>query len=951
MKKLLSCILSCCVILSLTPAKIQAFSGEEGVGSGSYTTVLPAGVNAVQSEIFKTDNVTGKMPTNDWWSNLAWDTYSEAQYPHPLAMKNQADGMRIYYPGNRISAQPDFVAGWMNDIHDFTVGHSAVSSFPEAKVDGFSDWFVRALYQQGESSMSITYGHGSPYVYFTYTGGNPQLKFYTPPTVWSGGADSAVLGITIEGAHYGLFGPSGSTWSGIGTGTLTNDLNGEDYFSIAVLPEASEAALSKFQQYAYSHVTDSKAEYVYDESRGEVNTTFTVTTSAKEGNESGTIFALYPHQWKNSQDDVLSYTYPSVRGLMKTVEGTAFQTNMKFTGVLPSLPDLGSYDKNTLNDYVNEAAAEVYSDAPDTYWIGKRLGKLATLAPIADQVGNTAAADQFRSELKSWLEDWFTASDSAGNLKAGTLFYYDNNWGTVIGYPDSYGSALELNDHHFHYGYFIKAAAEIARTDKAWASDANYGGMVKLLISDIANTDRQDSMFPYLRNFDPYAGHSWASGHARFGDGNNNESSSEGMNAWAGMILWGEATGNKSIRDAGIYLYTTEMNAIQEYWFDVEGTNHPEGFTRETASMIWGGKTVGNSTWWTANPAEVHGINWLPFSAASLYLTQYPDYAESNYNALLSESGGNFSPWEDLVYMYRAISDPAEAIAKFTSQVSALTPEGGNSKANAYHWIYNLDALGNADPTITADYPIYAVFNKNGVKTYVVYNMTDTAITVGFSDGHTVTVEPNSFNIGGGEENPNPDPEDTEAPTAPSDLAVAAKTASSVQLTWNASSDNVGVAGYRVYQNGSQAAASVDGTTAEVTGLSAETSYAFTVKAFDAAGNESEASNEVAVTTNASGGNNGGGDEIVTEDYTAGVTQASSNEAVIYITPVVPAAYVDVHYTVDGGSQLNYRMTDENGTWTQTVSGLSAGQVIDYWFTYEKSGPQYDSPHYSYTHS
>jgi hypothetical protein len=51
---------------------------------------------------------------------------------------------------------------------------------------------------------------------------------------------------------------------------------------------------------------------------------------------------------------------------------------------------------------------------------------------------------------------------------------------------------------------------------------------------------------------------------------------------------------------------------------------------------------------------------------------------------------------------------------------------------------------------------------------------------------------------------------------------------------------------------------------------------------------------------------------------------------------------------VNGGAQLNYRMTLASGTWRQTVSGLSTGSSIEYWFTYEKSGPQYDSPHYSY---
>ena len=61
--------------------------------------------------------------------------------------------------------------------------------------------------------------------------------------------------------------------------------------------------------------------------------------------------------------------------------------------------------------------------------------------------------------------------------------------------------------------------------------------MVLLLIRDIASPDRDDPLFPFLRTFDPYAGHSWASGTALFGSGNNQESSSEAMNAWTGIIV------------------------------------------------------------------------------------------------------------------------------------------------------------------------------------------------------------------------------------------------------------------------------------------------------------------------------------------------------------------------------------------------------------------------------
>ncbi|MER5755532.1 carbohydrate binding domain-containing protein [Streptomyces sp. NPDC002088] len=96
---------------------------------------------------------------------------------------------------------------------------------------------------------------------------------------------------------------------------------------------------------------------------------------------------------------------------------------------------------------------------------------------------------------------------------------------------------------------------------------------------------------------------------------------------------------------------------------------------------------------------------------------------------------------------------------------------------------------------------------------------------------------------------------DTQAPTAPTSLTSTGKTSSSVSLSWGASTDNTGVTAYDVYSGSSQVL-SVSGTTATVSGLSSSTSYTFTVKARDAAGNTSAASNSVTVTTDA--GSSGG---------------------------------------------------------------------------------------------
>nr|WP_157529345.1 fibronectin type III domain-containing protein [Kibdelosporangium sp. MJ126-NF4]CEL22975.1 Chitinase [Kibdelosporangium sp. MJ126-NF4]CTQ90114.1 Chitinase (EC 3.2.1.14) [Kibdelosporangium sp. MJ126-NF4] len=94
---------------------------------------------------------------------------------------------------------------------------------------------------------------------------------------------------------------------------------------------------------------------------------------------------------------------------------------------------------------------------------------------------------------------------------------------------------------------------------------------------------------------------------------------------------------------------------------------------------------------------------------------------------------------------------------------------------------------------------------------------------------------------------------DTEAPSAPGNVRASGTTNNSVSLAWDASRDNVAVTGYDVY-NGSTLATSVTGTSATVGGLTADTSYTFTVKAKDAARNASPASAPVTARTAPGGG-------------------------------------------------------------------------------------------------
>jgi endoglucanase Acf2 len=709
-------------------------------GAGGYLTTLPKPCKPLPDTIYKTADVKGAVLTGQWWSSLVWQKYSQPLFAHPLALRCADNGLALWYPGANITANKAAIfGGGSGRDGDLKIGITA-TTFPQADCGGFSDWFVTAVFAAGPAALRASFGHGSPFVFCQVAGGQPTVSFTRAPQIWSGTAQDAVLGLTANGHHYGLFGASGSTWSGLDGTNFVNDAKGKDYFAVALLPDNQPATLARFRQYAYSPVTDTRVDYALE--GGSVKATYRFTVAPREGAERGTIFALYPHQWKYTTDKLTEMTYGSVRGTMKVGAGASFSTVVPVQGVLPMLPAEGIANRERMLGYLKAEADKKPPGFGDTYWEGKHLGKLATLSGIAEAAQAPELQRAFVAEIKRRLEEWFTATPD----KPQPVFYYNTNWGTLVGSRPSYGSDRPLNDHHFHYGYFIRAAAEVARLDPAWVK--SWGPMVNLLIRDIASPDRRDPLFPYLRCFDKYAGHSWASGDANFADGNNQESSSESMNAWYGLILWGQATGDRPVRDAGLFLFNTERLAVEEYWFDVSGANFPKDFPNVALGMVWGGKGA-FGTWFSGDIDCIHGINWLPFTPASLYMGRHPDYVKKNHDRIVSvRKGGNDynNGWGDLVCMFNALQNPASAAAYLDANPNCKL-EGGNTHAFMYHWISTLNNLGRNDSGVTADYPLVGVFNKPGRKTYAAYNGENQPLIVTFSDGVKLTAKPGALTV------------------------------------------------------------------------------------------------------------------------------------------------------------------------------------------------------------
>lgn len=162
---------------------------------------------------------------------------------------------------------------------------------------------------------------------------------------------------------------------------------------------------------------------------------------------------------------------------------------------------------------------------------------------------------------------------------------------------------------------------------------------------------------------------------------------------------------------------------------------------------------------------------------------------------------------------------------------------------------------------------------------------------------------------------------DTQAPSIPANLTSPAKTSTSVQLSWTASTDNVGVTGYEVYRNG-VLNQTVTSNSATISGLTPATAYSFYVRARDGAGNRSAASASLSVTTNAAGG---GGTNLIsngTFSTTGSWTNLSSSGG----SAVISSGRMNLTPTASGIAEVQQLVSVTPGqTYTLSASMWNSG--------------------------
>lgn len=724
----------------LAGARPVGLNGKISFLEGSYSTGANASIiHPVNPGYIAKDLLPQAIPSSGWWTSLLVANYGGGNgiYTNPLRTAFSNEGVEITNP------MDGFVQYWNPE------GYQTIAQFPIALKDGFvkssdlnlgyttevidySDGHVKVAMRNvgsDEDQMVVTLVQGSPYVFFetankdalTYTldatvaveyysldgnlindssheGNAIIVKLVQRHSGYICSPPANVIGPEYADKYYLVNVPDQSRFT-IANHVLSMTLGDGNFMSVAAINNLSEAAF--YHQHGYSMITNTDIDYNIDHEQSLVYTDYISTYQQLQDSVTPMpILALMPHHYKYSQAVTTDYAYRTVRGTLKIMEDNHFQTILSFNGLLPgyTLPDNNDFSSADTLTYLEDLDTRTEIDDLSNflndegpYWNSKALYPLSQGLIIADQLGQETLKQSFISKLRYLLSDWYTFTDTSDEK----YLYYNNGWGSVYYSNDDFGTASSLSDHSFTHGYLIYASAVLAMYDDTFVED--YGIIVDLLLDDYMYPYKNDASFAYLRNFDPWAGHSWAHGFGTFAEGNNLESTSEALNSWNAGYLWALATGDTDRMNAAIYGFVTEISAAKEYWFDVDETNWDPAYGDyvDVAGMVWGGKHD-YATWFGANPTFIYGIQWLPTGE---YLTNYTlndeDYTKfsSIFSTYLAAKNGEIDTWYSNMWAIQAIINPQTAINMFDAN-KILSDDYPSELVGTYWMINALDMLG-----------------------------------------------------------------------------------------------------------------------------------------------------------------------------------------------------------------------------------------------------------------
>ncbi|KAJ5678778.1 hypothetical protein N7462_007022 [Penicillium macrosclerotiorum] len=295
------------------------------------------------------------------------------------------------------------------------------------------------------------------------------------------------------------------------------------------------------------------------------------------------------------------------------------------------------------------------------YYSGKALSKFATLAWTVSQLGNNPGlANAALQELKKCFAR-FVQNQQQYPLA------YDSVWRGVVS-TAGYGGDLNAdfgntayNDHHFHYGYFIQAAAIIGSLDPTWLGPNK--DWVNMLVRDAGNSIADDPFFPFSRSFDWFNGHSWAKGLFESFDGKDEESTSEDTMFAYAVKMWGRTIGDASMEARGNMMLGIMRRTLQSYFLmENNNANQPPEFIANKVTGILFENKVDHTTYFGNNLEYIQGIHMLPLLPNSAY-TRQPQFVAEEWNAMFSANASTPAHevdggWKGVLFANLALIDP-----------------------------------------------------------------------------------------------------------------------------------------------------------------------------------------------------------------------------------------------------------------------------------------------------
>jgi endo-1,3(4)-beta-glucanase len=296
-----------------------------------------------------------------------------------------------------------------------------------------------------------------------------------------------------------------------------------------------------------------------------------------------------------------------------TMMETNLPVDMGFAPWRPASGNVSALSDAAITAIQRVSAAEVsqnmsaQTNLDSMYFSGKGLSKFATLIYTMNELsGQKGLAAAGLANLKAAF------SVFVNNEQRYPLFY-DTAWKGVVssatyvtGDPGmDFGNSF-YNDHHFHYGYFIHAAAIIGYLDPSWlAANKDY---VNALVRDASNPSGQDEFFPVFRAFDWYNGHSWAKGLFESADGKDQESTSEDTMFAYALKMWGRTTGDASMEARGNLMLSVLTRSLRDYFLlEESNVNQPSNFIGNKVTGILFENKIDHTTYFGGNLEYIQG--------------------------------------------------------------------------------------------------------------------------------------------------------------------------------------------------------------------------------------------------------------------------------------------------------------------------------------------------------